>query len=355
MDKKGNLFSQMMLTWHADIDRGMPWKDSKDPYLIWLSEIILQQTRVDQGRPYFERIRNKYPDIHALAAASDDAFFSVWEGLGYYSRARNMLSTARYIAHEQSGVFPNTYEGLLSLKGVGPYTAAAISSFAHNLPYAVADGNVYRVLARYFGVFDSSDTATGKKVFSALANSLIPSGRSSDYNQAIMDFGALVCKPFQPQCNNCPLSQSCFAFANSSVDTLPVRAKKPTKKERFFTFLLCRDEEGLLCRRREDKDVWRGLFELPSLESTVLHPNPESSLEEVFDKLPGVLIGRPRVLGSSKQVLSHQVIHGIFVDVAFKRLNSNEVYKFINFENLGYLAFPKILRNFIDEYVNLRQ
>jgi A/G-specific adenine glycosylase len=354
MNQDKRIFAETLLSWHEEIDRNLPWKKSNDPYKIWISEIILQQTRVEQGLPYFERIIEKYPTVQDLAAASEDDFLSVWEGLGYYSRARNMLETARKVSDELSGVFPGDYAGLLSLKGIGPYTAAAIASFAFKLPHAVADGNVFRVLSRYFGIFDSPDTSVGKKVFAELATSLIPERQSPQYNQAIMDFGALVCKPFSPLCGQCPLNQHCYAIKHDTVETLPVKVRKPPKRARYFTFLICREGSLVLCRKRTGSDIWKGLYELPSYESETYPPDIDTVMSKYFSELSIKPAMKPEFLGSSKQILSHQIIHGAFFEVRFEKLNKIKGYQFFNLRELSNLPFPKILRNFIDEYVNLR-
>ena len=220
-------FTQILLNWHEnENDRTMPWKGEKNPYKIWLSEIILQQTRVDQGMNYYLEFINKYPTVTDLALANDDDVFKLWEGLGYYSRCKNMLISARQIVNEYNGVFPADYDSILKLKGVGPYTAAAIASFAYDLPHAVLDGNVFRVLARYFGISTPIDGSEGKVYFAQLAKQLLHEGASASYNQAIMDFGATICTPKLPLCSVCVFNQQCEAFFNKKVQELPVKAKK---------------------------------------------------------------------------------------------------------------------------------
>ena len=214
----------------------MPWKGEKDPYKIWLSEVILQQTRVEQGRAYYEKFIDQFPTIQDLAKAKDEKVFKLWEGLGYYNRCRNLLHTARQITKDQKGVFPNTYDSLLSLKGVGPYTAAAIASFAFNLPYAVVDGNVFRVLSRFYGIATPIDTKEGLQIFNELADKNLAEKTPGTYNQAIMDFGATVCKPSTPDCSTCNLSAKCVAFNVNKVNQLPVKLKRITKKKRHFDF-----------------------------------------------------------------------------------------------------------------------
>src|SRR5687767_14335150 len=227
-------FSALLLNWDKEYNsREMPWKGEKDPYRIWISEIILQQTRVEQGLNYYTRFIQAYPDIHMLAGADDKKVFKLWEGLGYYSRCRNLIETARHVSKEFKGEFPDTYEGLKELKGVGPYTASAIASFAFNRPHAVVDGNVFRVLSRLFGISRPVDSADGKKFFTGLANDLMDKNQPGLYNQAIMDFGAVICKP-QPVCKQCIFSNSCYAFLNNKVQEFPVKEKKISIRKRWF-------------------------------------------------------------------------------------------------------------------------
>ncbi|MCR9286527.1 MAG: A/G-specific adenine glycosylase [Bacteroidetes bacterium] len=227
--KQKQFFTKKLMEWFSQNHRPLPWKGEKNPYYVWLSEIILQQTRVEQGLPYFEKFKSTYPTVAGLANAPEDEVMKLWEGLGYYSRARNLHFTAKYISKELGGVFPSDFEGILKLKGVGPYTAAAIASFAFDLPHAVVDGNVYRVLSRFFGIEKAIDSTEGKKEFSKLAQTLIDTKQPANYNQAIMDFGATHCKPSSPNCGKCLMSLNCFAFKNSKIESLPFKSKKKKK------------------------------------------------------------------------------------------------------------------------------
>ena len=261
-------FSTILLKWNRETNsRQMPWKGEKDPYRIWLSEIILQQTRVEQGLDYYNNFTRVYSDIHKLAAAPDDQVFKLWEGLGYYTRCRNLIHTARYISKELDGKFPDNYVDIKALKGIGPYTAAAISSFAFNLPHAVVDGNVFRVLARIFNIKIPVDTTQGKKFFSELAEKLLDRNEPAQYNQAIMDFGAIICKPVNPACEQCVFNKECYAFQNGVVDQLPVKEKKIRIKTRWFYYLVLEHKNKLYIRQRQGKDIWQQLFEFPLLES----------------------------------------------------------------------------------------
>ena len=253
------LFSDTLLDWYDANGRDLPWRRTRDPYAIWLSEIILQQTRIAQGRSYWERFLQAYPDVQALAAAQEDDVLRLWQGLGYYSRARNLLTAARQIAAQ--GRFPDTLEGIRALKGVGDYTAAAIASFAFGIPAAVVDGNVYRVLARHFGIPTPVGSTAAKKEFTALAQSLLPPDRPGDFNQAMMDFGATLCTPASPACARCPLADSCAALATGRVDSLPVREKGAAVQERRFDYVYVRFRGRTAIRRRGTGDIWAGLYE----------------------------------------------------------------------------------------------
>ena len=252
-------FSDTILSWYAAYGRDLPWRRTRDPYAIWLSEIILQQTRIAQGQAYWERFLAVFPDVQALAAASEDEVLRLWQGLGYYSRARNLHAAARQIVAQ--GGFPETLEGIRALKGVGDYTAAAIGSIAFGLPAAVVDGNVYRVLARHFGITTPVGSTAAKKEFTALAQSLLPADRPGDFNQGMMDFGALHCTPSAPLCPVCPFAGSCTALAASQVERLPVREKGPEIQVRRFDYVYLRFQGRTAIRKRGAGDIWAGLWE----------------------------------------------------------------------------------------------
>src|SRR5262245_7782259 len=253
-------FTKKLLTWNKSSNkRQMPWKGEKDPYKIWLSEIILQQTRVEQGLEYYKKFIAKFPTVHDLAKAPEQQVFKLWEGLGYYTRCKNLVATAKVISKEKGGKFPNTYEDIKSLKGIGPYTAAAIASFAFNLPYAVVDGNVFRVLARVFGISKATDSTKGKSFFNELATELLDTKQPGLYNQAIMDFGATVCKPALPLCTKCVMKNNCYAFLNDRVNELPVKEKKINIKKRWFYYLVMEYKNEIVVRQRTGKDIWQQL------------------------------------------------------------------------------------------------
>ena len=262
-------FSDIILAWYDSCGRDLPWRRTRDPYAIWLSEIILQQTRIAQGQAYWERFLAAFPDVQALAAAGEDEVLRLWQGLGYYSRARNLHAAARQIA--AAGRFPDTLAGIRALKGVGDYTAAAIGSIAFGLPAAVVDGNVYRVLARHFGIVTPVGSTAAKKEFTALAQSLLPPDRPGDFNQGMMDFGALQCTPAAPDCAGCPLAATCAALATGRVDALPVREKGPEVLERRFDYVYVRFRGRTAIRKRPTGDIWAGLFE-PLVSHSGLDP-----------------------------------------------------------------------------------
>ncbi len=256
-------FTSTILQWYRENGRPLPWRQTRDPYAVWLSEIILQQTRVEQGLPYWQRFMERWPTVEALAHATEDEVLRQWQGLGYYSRARHLHQAAQQIV--ERGGFPQDMEGLRRLKGVGDYTAAAIGSIAFGLPVAVVDGNVYRVLARHFGISTPVNTTAGKREFTALAQQLLPERQAADFNQAMMDFGAVQCLPKGAQCASCPLQETCVAFREGRVETLPVKRKTGKVSERRMTYVYIRCNGETAIRRRPEGDIWQGLWEPPLL------------------------------------------------------------------------------------------
>jgi A/G-specific adenine glycosylase len=261
------IFVSSILHWYAKNKRDLPWRNTKDPYLIWLSEVILQQTRIEQGTPYYHAFADRYPNLRDLAQASEQEVLNLWQGLGYYSRGRNLHAAAKRIVEQHNGVFPKTYDEIRALPGIGDYTAAAISSFAYNGPYAVLDGNVFRLLSRYFNISDEIDSPEGKKQFKELADSLLFEQDPGTYNHAIMDFGSVVCRPKKPNCEICPLSDTCLGLKEQTHLDLPMKRPKRKKKERHFYFFLIEDDQGnVLVQKRSSKDIWQGLTHPPLLE-----------------------------------------------------------------------------------------
>lgn len=344
-------FSAKLVAWHATgNDRQLPWKNEKDPYKIWLSEVILQQTRALQGLPYYLRFIAAYPTVAAMAAANDEDAFRLWQGLGYYNRCKNMLATARYIANELNGRFPGTYEGLLALKGIGPYTAAAIASFAYGGPNAVVDGNVYRVLSRYFGIETPFDTTAGKKEFSALADELLNKKESAAYNQAIMDLGATVCTPRKPLCNECPLQQKCVATSSGLIEVLPVRSKKVTVRTRYFHYLLLTWEDTIWIHKREAGDIWENLHEPYLIESTAPLETADLMHNQALKNMH-INAGDISYSGSSRQRLTHQLIEARFFTIALhqKPHITDRTGKWLTMSELKSAAFPKTLVSFLEK------
>lgn len=345
-------FSAKLLKWDREANnRKMPWKGEKDPYRIWLSEIILQQTRVEQGLQYYQNFIKTFPDIHKLAKAPESKIFKLWEGLGYYSRCRNLIATAKYISKELKGVFPDDYISIKSLKGVGPYTAAAISSFAFDLPYPVVDGNVYRVLARIFGINEPMDTTNGKKVFNSLAEKLIDKKEPGRYNQTIMDFGATICKPQAPLCDGCIFKKECFAFLNKKIDQLPVKEKRIKIKERWFYYLVLEYKNTIAIRQRKEKDIWRDLYEFPLMElKKKIMPDRVINTTINDLKLFHTKHKTPYFSSLYRQKLSHQLISGyyLFIKIDKKPILKND-WLWVKKSDFKKYTFPKFINSFLIE------
>lgn len=312
-------FGERLRRWAAEHPRPLPWKDEPDPYRIWLSEILLQQTRVAQGLPYYERFVAAYPTVWALAAAPEAEVLKLWEGLGYYTRARNLHATAKKIAEEYNGVFPASYDALLALPGVGAYTAAAIASFAFNLPYAVLDGNVYRVLARIWGYAEPVDRPEARAWFAQKAQELLDPERPGAHNQALMDFGATWCTPRNPQCGTCPMAEGCVALHKNLVDALPRKSPKAARRRRIFLYAVIRQGDRVYLRERTDKDIWQNLWEFPALETTEAPATHAETARLVVDFFfppqAQKSVKIDSVTGPLKQVLTHQEVHGFFVQM----------------------------------------
>lgn len=330
----------------------MPWKGEKDPYKIWLSEIILQQTRVEQGLAYYQRFVAAFPTVKDLALAPEIKVFKLWEGLGYYTRCKNLIASAKYVHTSLGGRFPETYEAILALKGVGPYTAAAIGSFAFNLPNAVVDGNVFRVLSRYFGIDVPTDSSKGKKLFSDLANNLIDKTQPGIYNQALMDFGAVICKPKLPACNECILQQHCTAFLQGSTNQLPVKEKSILKRSRWFYYLVLDFKGSVYVRKRGGGDIWENLYEFILIElNEAVQLDSLQPVKEFFGD------GRFEVNHISNfytQQLTHQTIHGRFIQVKIEEPFTLIGYKPVSKKALEKLPFPKFITNYLkDKNVSL--
>ncbi len=307
-------FHRQLLGWYDTNHRILPWRETDNAYYIWISEIILQQTRVVQGYDYYLRFIDRFPDVKSLAEAPEDEVLLMWQGLGYYSRARNLHKAAQQIMERHNGVFPTAYDDVRALQGIGDYTAAAICSFAYNQAYAVLDGNVYRVLARLFDEETPMDTPAGKRLFHRLADDILNHAEPAQHNNAIMEFGALYCVPTHPDCANCPLQIHCKAFANNTVDLLPVRKPIAPLKDRYLNYIVYQSQDGkTLLHRREGQDIWKHLYEFPLYESDHLF-----TVEELQHKLPqGAILTKEK---SMRHILSHQRLHARFFYVACAEL-----------------------------------
>ncbi|NRD21972.1 A/G-specific adenine glycosylase [Winogradskyella litoriviva] len=342
-------FKSKLINWYSINKRELPWRKTKNPYNIWLSEIILQQTQVKQGLPYYVAFTAKYPTIFDLAAASETEVLKLWQGLGYYSRARNLHATAKYIANELNGEFPNNYKDLLKLKGVGDYTASAISSIAFNEIAAVVDGNVYRVLARYFGIDTPINSTTGIKEFKKLATQLIDTKKPDVYNQAIMEFGALHCKPKNPNCTNCPFETSCVALQKNSVETLPVKLNKTKVTTKYFNFLVCIDSENrILFEKRTHKGIWQNLYQFPLIESEKSLSSEEFQLLNIDNSLLKTLKFDYSLYNESDIVhkLSHQHLYTKFWIIEVNKLPQTA----IPLDSITNYPTPVLISDFINHF-----
>jgi A/G-specific adenine glycosylase len=328
----------------------MPWKGEKDPYKIWLSEIILQQTRVEQGWSYYEKFITAFPTITHLARANEKKVFKMWEGLGYYTRCKNLIATARRVVKDYNGKFPSTYDEIKALQGIGPYTAAAISSFAFNEPHAVVDGNVQRIIARYFGISTPVDTTSGKKLYQELAQSLLDEKQPGIYNQAIMDFGAVICKPQNPLCTSCVQQADCEAFKNKLVNQLPVKQKKLVRKERWLYYFMIEYKGKLYIRKRANKDIWENLFEFVLFESPAAIPDITPRLPFLTGLVNGSKFQIQHISRMYRQQLTHQTIHGQFVTISISEpLGSLKDYQLIDKKQLNKYAFPRFITTFLSD------
>jgi A/G-specific adenine glycosylase len=341
-------FSKSLILWYLQHKRDLPWRNTVNPYLIWLSEIMLQQTRVAQGLPYFLRFTEAFPTVFDLAQASEEEVLKIWQGLGYYSRARNLHKTAQKVAYECNGVFPKTYAELLQLKGIGEYTAAAIASFSYNESVPVVDGNVYRVLSRYFDIETDIASSGAKKEFTQLAAELLPKGEANLFNQAIMEFGALQCVPKNPDCGRCIFQDSCAALQKKKVAMLPVKSKKIKVKRRYFNYLVFSDAiENTLLQKRTQKGIWHNLYEFPLLET-------EGALTE--NELMKLLLNQPFVTNEIRAIngcnaeptihkLSHQHLNINFWKIGVKGKLENG----IDWKSAKKMPFPIVIYNFIEK------
>lgn len=342
-----NEFSSILIEWYRNNQRDLPWRRTKDPYLIWISEIMLQQTRVAQGYDYFVRFVSRFPDVDTLARASEDEVLKYWQGLGYYSRARNLHEAARSMKNG----FPVTYEDIRKLKGVGDYTAAAVCSISYNLPYAVVDGNVYRVLSRWLAIDMPIDSTSGKKLFAEVSGELLDKEHPGLHNQAVMEFGALQCTPQNPDCGVCPLSNSCVAFHQGRVTAYPVKQHKAITSDRFFNYIYVRVGAHTFISKRTGNDIWKNLFELPLIETDKRLSQEEFMATNAFQKLfSGEIKPIVRCVKQGvKHVLSHRVIYTDFYEVILPEdFEMSVSFIKIRQEDIANYAVSKLVASLLD-------
>ena len=353
---KKYFFSKTLLLWNDTLNtRQMPWKGESDPYKIWISEIILQQTRVQQGMGYYNRFIQAFPDVKTLATASEKEIYKLWEGLGYYSRCKNLIAAAKFIYHDLQGKFPKKFEEILALKGIGNYTASAIASFAYNQPYAVLDGNVFRVLSRFFGEETPINTTEGKKFYASLSQELLDKKNPAKYNQALMDFGAVICKPAAPLCLQCSLQKKCTAFLKNKVAELPVNTKTIKQKQRFFNYLIVRRGQNFYVNKRSDKGIWQNLYEFILIETKEWLDENEITVNEQFLEIFNLQNFKVNFISKKiSQKLTHQLITGRFIHVEIQKPLTNKKYTEVSFNELETLPFPKFIASYLaDKNVSL--
>lgn len=344
MTEKDNnsVITSLLMSWYEKEGRDLPWRRTTDPYKIWISEIILQQTRVAQGRDYYFRFIERFPDIVSLATAEEDEVLKLWQGLGYYTRARNVHAAAKQVTHTFNGIFPSIYSDIISLKGVGEYTAAAIASIAFHEPHAVVDGNVYRVIARLFGIALSIHSSEGKKVIKEMAQSLLDIKDPGRYNQAVMDFGAIICTPVQPKCTLCVLQDYCIAFAGNQVGKLPVNDRKILIRNRYFYYFHILHNGNTYLQKRNGSDIWKNLFEFPLIETPESSDFAELERNEAFRKLfsgiPALSVNHRLAI---KHQLTHQAIHTHFYQITIPdEVSYNTPEGILKIENEQLSEFP---------------
>lgn len=341
--------------WYSKNKRELPWRTTNDPYKIWISEIILQQTRVAQGTDYYLRFIEHFPNVKKLAEAHEDEVLKLWQGLGYYSRARNLHAAAKYICKELNGKFPETYDGIIKLKGAGPYTAAAIASIAFELPFPAIDGNIYRVLSRYFGISTPVDSEKGKKQIEKIAKEIMPQKNAGFHNQALMEFGALQCIPKSPDCNNCPLQISCYAAIHKKTAVLPVKGKRIKQTERFFYYYYIIYNGFTFLEKRTKNDIWKNLYQLPLFESDRNLSETEilANINELFSNECNIIV--KSVSTTKKHVLSHQVIYARCIQIKIDNpqcIRGHFVQ--VNQKDISTFAVPRLVEQFITE-LNLNE
>ncbi len=355
MTENNHPVSETLIRWYNQHKRDLPWRNTDDPYKIWISEIILQQTRVQQGLDYYYRFVERFPDVQTLANASEDDVLKHWQGLGYYSRARNLHLAARWIVEKHQGAFPATYKELIDLPGIGAYTAAAICSFAYHLPFAVVDGNVYRVLSRLFGLDTPIDSNAGIKMFQEIAQEILDQGNPGLHNQAIMEFGALQCVPVSPDCEHCVLQDRCLSFANQNTHILPVKNQKVKVRKRYYNYLFIRYMDKTFLQKRTGNDVWKNLYEFPLIESDSLLDVKAIFQHEIFQKFTLEDAGRVMIKPLSqpiKHVLTHQQIFAQFFLVEIDEVPAGmQHFEMIAIDQIEQFAVSRLMEIFIQNHL----
>jgi len=341
-------FARAILNWYMVNKRDLPWRNTNDPYSVWLSEIILQQTRIDQGLPYYLKFINKYPTINSLARANENDILILWQGLGYYSRARNLLKTAKFIVDECNGKFPSTYTELIKLKGIGEYTASAISSICFNERRAVLDGNVYRVISRFYGIDVPVNNHFGKKFYMDYAQKLAPKKSCGDYNQGIMDFGSLICKPKSPLCHKCILGKDCIASKMKNINYFPVKLKKNAPKITHFNYLVLLDSDHMIWMNKIKNGIWKNLFQFPMIESKKELNKTQVLSNEIFKSIAPISNSDIILFNSSPIIhkLSHKTIYAKFWILPVEHSNSNS----IKFSDVNKYPVPRLIEKFLDKF-----
>jgi A/G-specific adenine glycosylase len=346
-----DFFNLQIHAWYSLFKRDLPWRNTRNPYCIWVSEIILQQTRIDQGMTYYNRFIDEFPTISDLASASEDQILKLWQGLGYYSRARNLHFTSKCIEKNFHGKFPEDYNTIRSLKGIGDYTAAAIASISFGLEYPAIDGNVFRILSRYFGISEPTVTSMGKKVFKELATELIKGTDPGMHNQALMEFGALQCTPKNPDCTVCPINENCHAFIQNKINDLPIKKKKIIQRNRYFNYLVINSDDTIWLKKRIENGIWKNLFEFPLIES-----DEKTEIETLLNQIDFQKIinhGTANIENISNwkiHILSHQRIHFRFIRIQLSNLTyDNPNYIRVKKEEIFNFAVPKLLETYLTE------
>ena len=336
-------------TWYSKNKRDLPWRSTNDPYKIWISEIILQQTKIDQGTNYYLRFIERFPSVEDLAKAPESEILKLWQGLGYYSRARNLHHAAKEIYEKYDSKLPEKYEELIRLKGIGPYTAAAIASIAFRLPYPTIDGNVYRFFSRYFGIHEPINSTQGIKIFQELATEVLDKKDPGTHNQAMMEFGAMMCTPKKPMCQTCPLQDSCYAFAQQYMDELPVKLKKTKKTNRYFFYLLMEENDIIYIKQRSDNDIWKNLYELPLIEMKENYTMDDFLQTTEFKKAIDNLKFTIREISTPvKHILSHQTIYANFIHIHIHQKNEFPLnFIPVNKKDISKFAIHRLMENYL--------